>query len=133
MFLSYTFHLVMPAVAWTDLLMFCYSISHPDQVLLWQDMSAIKTNILRRMDTSPAAVRVVCIKFVQKVVQVQTPGVIADPRVSCFQKIGVRMDGLTECRDLIVTRYRSHLSLETILCCQSRTSKLKHPVCWIDY
>jgi symplekin len=44
-------------------------------------MTAIKSNILKRMDTSPTSVRVCAIKFVQKVVQVQTPGVIADPRV----------------------------------------------------
>lgn len=44
-------------------------------------MAAIKSNILRRMDTAPAGVRISCIKFVQGVVQVQTPGMIADPRV----------------------------------------------------
>ena len=43
-------------------------------------MAAVKTNILKRWDTAPAGVRVCCIKFVQKVVQVQTPAVI-DPRV----------------------------------------------------
>lgn len=44
-------------------------------------MSAIKSSILKRMDSTPTSVRVCAIKFVQKVVQVQTPGVIADPRV----------------------------------------------------
>lgn len=44
-------------------------------------MAAIKSNILRRMDTAAAGVRICCIKFVQRVIQVQTPGVIADPRV----------------------------------------------------
>ena len=57
-----------------------HSISQPEQVLLWQEMAAIKLNILMRMDKAPPAVRVCCIKFIQKVVQVQTPGVIADPR-----------------------------------------------------
>ena len=33
------------------------------------------------MDTAPMGIRICCIKFVQKVVHVQTPGVIADPRV----------------------------------------------------
>jgi hypothetical protein len=44
-------------------------------------MSAIKTNILRRMDSAPPGVRVCCVKFLQQVVLVQTPGVV-DPRVS---------------------------------------------------
>lgn len=44
-------------------------------------MAAIKSNILRRMDSAPPSVRVCCIKFVQRVVQTQTPGLIADPRV----------------------------------------------------
>lgn len=45
-------------------------------------MSRIKLNILQRMDLAPVAVRICCIKFVQKVVQVETPGLISDPRVS---------------------------------------------------
>ena len=44
-------------------------------------MATIKSNILKRWDTAATGVRICCIKFVQKVVQVQTPGVIADPRV----------------------------------------------------
>ena len=44
-------------------------------------MASIKSNILKRWDTATTGVRICCIKFVQKVVQVQTPGVIADPRV----------------------------------------------------
>lgn len=43
----------------------------------------MKLNILQRMDSAPVAIRICCIKFVQKVVQVETPGVITDPRVSC--------------------------------------------------
>jgi symplekin len=43
-------------------------------------MAAIKSNILRRMDTAPPGVRICCIKFVQRVIQVETPGLIADPR-----------------------------------------------------
>ena len=46
----------------------------------WTKMTALKTAILRRMDTAPAGVRVCCIKFAARVVQTQTPGVIADPR-----------------------------------------------------
>src|SRR5271170_1307611 len=44
-------------------------------------MVAIKLNVLTRMDKAPPAVRICCIKFIQKVVLVQTPGLIADPRV----------------------------------------------------
>lgn len=33
------------------------------------------------MDSAPIAVRICCVKFVQKVVQVETPGLISDPRV----------------------------------------------------
>ena len=44
-------------------------------------MTAIKSNILKRMDSAPTGVRICAIKFIQKVVQVQTSGVIADPRV----------------------------------------------------
>ena len=40
----------------------------------------MKMSILRLMDTASTSVRICCVKFIQKVVQVQTPGVIADPR-----------------------------------------------------
>jgi symplekin len=43
-------------------------------------MSAIKSSILRRMDTAAPGVRICCIKFLQRVVLVQTPGMV-DPRV----------------------------------------------------
>ncbi|EXJ78084.1 hypothetical protein A1O3_09245 [Capronia epimyces CBS 606.96] len=55
-------------------------ISHPNEAALWQDMTSIKLNILQRMDSFPVAIRICCIKFAQKVVQVETPGLIADPR-----------------------------------------------------
>lgn len=64
------------------ILILWYSISHPDLALVWRDMTTIKINILQRIDSSALATRVCCIKFLQKVVQVQTPGVISDPRVS---------------------------------------------------
>lgn len=44
-------------------------------------MQSIKLSILQRMDTFPIPIRICCVKFVQKVVQVETPGLIADPRV----------------------------------------------------
>lgn len=58
-----------------------FRIFNPQDETTWKAMSAIKSNILRRMDTAPAAVRVCCIKFAQRVVQAQTPGAISDPRV----------------------------------------------------
>lgn len=55
-------------------------IANQNDTEAWQKMTAIKSNILRRMDTAPAGVRLCCIKFIQRVVQAQTPGMIADPR-----------------------------------------------------
>ena len=57
------------------------SISHPHDSYTWDRMAAIKSNIFKRWDTAAGGIRACCIKFVQRVVQVQTPGVIADPRV----------------------------------------------------
>jgi len=54
-------------------------------------MVGIKTSILRRMDNETAGVRLCCIKFIQSVVQVQTPGMIADPRVRDINARGVSM------------------------------------------
>ena len=59
-----------------------YSVNHPQDSKPWEVMSAIKQDILRKMDTFPGPVRVCCVKFLQRVVQVQTPGLISDPRVS---------------------------------------------------
>jgi len=58
-----------------------YRIDNADETWVWEKMAAIKSNILRRWDTAPIGVRICCIRFVQRVVQVQTPGFIADPRV----------------------------------------------------
>lgn len=58
-----------------------FSISNPTDSQTWGAMAAIKSSILRRMDKEPSGVKVCCVKFIQRVVQVQTPGQIADPRV----------------------------------------------------
>ena len=63
-----------------------HSIYRSEESFTWQTMTAVKSDILKRMDTAPIGVRVCCIKFVQKVVQVQTPGVISDPRVRSQHK-----------------------------------------------
>ena len=57
------------------------STNNPQKSQTWEQMAAIKTNILRRWDLATIGVRVCCIKFVQRVIQVQTPGIITDPRV----------------------------------------------------
>ena len=61
------------------------SVANPHDVPVWNQMAWIKSNILKRWDTGPAGVRICCIKFVQKIIQVQTPGVIPDPRVRDLQ------------------------------------------------
>ncbi|KAF2146618.1 uncharacterized protein K452DRAFT_262560 [Aplosporella prunicola CBS 121167] len=71
---------VVQAAASIYPLVFRYTINNPHDAPTWQKMAAIKSNILRRMDSAPPGVRICCIKFVQRVVQTQTPGLIADPR-----------------------------------------------------
>ncbi|EEH46366.2 RNA-processing protein PTA1 [Paracoccidioides brasiliensis Pb18] len=62
-------------------LIFRTIVDNPTEDALWEKMTAIKQNILKRWDTAPNNIKVCCIKFVQKVVQVQTAGVISDPRL----------------------------------------------------
>jgi hypothetical protein len=57
-----------------------FSVSDRNDAHHWQLMLAIKSNILQHMDSAPSGVRICCVKFVQQVVLVQTPGII-DPRV----------------------------------------------------
>ncbi|KXL49112.1 hypothetical protein M433DRAFT_159016 [Acidomyces richmondensis BFW] len=57
-----------------------HAIDDRDNEAMWSKMTNIKLSILQRMDSAPAGVRICCIKFVAQVVQVQTPGLIADPR-----------------------------------------------------
>ncbi|OCK96924.1 uncharacterized protein K441DRAFT_656220 [Cenococcum geophilum 1.58] len=71
---------VVQAAASIYPLVFRHILSSPNDVQNWQVMAAIKSNILRRMDSASPGVRICCIKFVQRVVQVETPGLIADPR-----------------------------------------------------
>nr|POF12784.1 mrna cleavage and polyadenylation specificity factor complex subunit pta1 [Quercus suber] len=61
-------------------LVFRHTISTPTDTETWAKMARIKSSILKRMDISTPGVRICCVKFVARVVQVQTPGVIADPR-----------------------------------------------------
>ncbi|PNS18551.1 hypothetical protein CAC42_5090 [Sphaceloma murrayae] len=59
---------------------FRHIIATPTDAESWQKMADIKSSILRRMDSAPSGVQICCVKFIQRVVQVQTPGLIADPR-----------------------------------------------------
>ncbi|KAL4888682.1 hypothetical protein BDV59DRAFT_188151 [Aspergillus ambiguus] len=61
-------------------LIFRHIINNPGDTTAWENMTAIKQVILRQWDSFPYPVRICCIKFVQRVVQVQTHGLIADPR-----------------------------------------------------
>lgn len=71
------------------------SISNSNDTATWQRMAAIKSNILRRMDTASPGVRICCIKFVQQVIQTQTPGLITDPRVCMGHNHTIRGQWLT--------------------------------------
>ncbi|KAI9756161.1 MAG: hypothetical protein M4579_003974 [Chaenotheca gracillima] len=61
-------------------LVYRHIVTHPTDTAAWERMAAIKSRILKIWDTAPLGVRVCCIKFVQRVIQSQTPGLIADPR-----------------------------------------------------
>ncbi|KAL8761536.1 MAG: hypothetical protein Q9184_002356 [Pyrenodesmia sp. 2 TL-2023] len=71
---------VIQASASIYALVFRYIIANSHDSATWDCMAAVKSNIFRRWDTASGGIRVCCIKFVQRVVQVQTQGVIADPR-----------------------------------------------------
>ncbi|KAM3419119.1 hypothetical protein BST61_g5067 [Cercospora zeina] len=59
---------------------FRHTVNNTTDSTTWGKVAAIKSSILRRMDTAPPGVRICCIKFVATVIQTQTPGMIADPR-----------------------------------------------------
>jgi hypothetical protein len=73
-------------------------------------MVAIKSNILKRMDTAPIGVRVCCIKLLQRIVQVQTPGVISDPRVRRWPSLSTQSIP-TEADMYVATRAKRDLYL----------------------
>ncbi|KAI4921527.1 hypothetical protein J4E85_008872 [Alternaria conjuncta] len=60
-------------------LVYRHIVSDASDAQKWQLMAGIKSNILRRMDAAAPGVRICCVKFLQQVVLVQTPGV-TDPR-----------------------------------------------------
>ncbi|EPS40868.1 hypothetical protein H072_5234 [Dactylellina haptotyla CBS 200.50] len=50
------------------------------ETAVWQQMAAIKSKIISMLDTAAEGVRLACIKFVQRIILVQTPGA-SDPRL----------------------------------------------------
>ena len=95
-------------------------------------MSAIKQDILRRMDSFPCPVKLCCVKFIQRVVQVQTPGLISDPRVCLTSSTGLDVSILSSTSDRTRMRRLWPLFPETMLFCQYRTSKRNPQVFSID-
>ena len=59
---------------------FVYRCSNRNDADAWNKMVAIKSKILSLWDIAPIGVRICCIKFVQRVILVQSRG-ITDPRV----------------------------------------------------
>jgi symplekin len=55
------------------------STYHPEEAETWNHLQAIKNAILSQMDSYPPSIKACCVKFIQRVVQTQTPGII-DPR-----------------------------------------------------
>src|SRR5436190_8374242 len=65
---------------WTEVLRVC-RCSNRNDTITWEKMTTIKTKILRMWDFGSEGIRLSCIKFVQRIILVQTPGA-TDPRVS---------------------------------------------------
>lgn len=108
-------------------------INNSGDTSAWEKMAAIKSNILRRWDTAAAGVRVCCIKFVQKVIQIGTPGVIADPRVSRPCRVIYRLKADMIKSVPIRMKHLLRWYLETTHSYRPGTLKLKPPVCSTDY
>ncbi|KAI9788445.1 MAG: hypothetical protein M1816_006881 [Peltula sp. TS41687] len=61
-------------------LVFRHIIAKPNDSPTWEKMTAIKSGILKMWDSAAGGVRICCVKFVQRVILVQTAGPVADPR-----------------------------------------------------
>ncbi|KAK5117634.1 hypothetical protein LTR62_005057 [Meristemomyces frigidus] len=72
---------------------FRHTLSHPDTTEVWARMASIKSTILRTMDDSAPGVRICGVKFISRVVLVQTPGLIADPRRPELNEISLALLG----------------------------------------
>lgn len=94
---------------------------------MWEKMTGIKQNILRRWDSAPYPVKVCCIKFVQRVVHVQTVGSISDPRV-CVQAARICVLLLTNISDRIKMKHLYLLFPEIMRFYRCPTLKQNHLV-----
>lgn len=59
-------------------------ISNPQDVATWETMKVVKKTLLQGLNSMPASVQMVGIKFMQRMVQVQTAAVIED-KVVCVE------------------------------------------------
>lgn len=110
-----------------------HRVNHPQDSKSWETMTAIKQDILRRMDSFPCPVKLCCAKFIQRVVQVQTPGLISDPRVCLAGYTELDVSILTSISDRTRTRRLWPLFPGIMLFCQYRTWKRNPQVFSIDY
>lgn len=62
------------------LIFFPFRCSNRNASQVWEKMASIKSRILKLWDHESETIRIACIKFVQRVILVQTPGA-TDPRV----------------------------------------------------
>lgn len=110
-----------------------FRINNPGDTSAWEKMAAIKSNILRRWDTAATGVRVCCIKFVQRVIQTGTPGVIADPRVSSPCRAVYRL--LADMMESVLNRMKPRLHWYPGIThsYQPESLKLKLPACLTGY
>ncbi|KAL7270748.1 hypothetical protein RUND412_006537 [Rhizina undulata] len=71
-------------------LIFRHICQNREDAATWGKMDTLKAKILRLWDTAPAGVRVCCIKFVQRVILVQSKG-YTDPRLADRSEISLSM------------------------------------------
>lgn len=109
----------------------CCRITAPHDGQNWKMMLGIKSNILRRMDTAPPGVRICCVKFVQVVVLVQTPGMVADPRVTIISPSTSILNTHTSYSARNKTTYPSPSYPANILSYPTRTWRQSHQGSWI--
>ncbi|PWW79228.1 hypothetical protein C7212DRAFT_288366 [Tuber magnatum] len=71
-------------------LIFRYICNNREDAATWKKMDVLKAKILSLWDTGPVGVRLCCIKFVQRVILVQSRGV-TDPRLADRSEISLSM------------------------------------------
>ncbi|RPB02356.1 hypothetical protein L873DRAFT_1826757 [Choiromyces venosus 120613-1] len=71
-------------------LIFRYICNNREDAATWKKMDVLKSKILNLWDTGPVGVRLCCIKFVQRVILVQSRGA-TDPRLADRSEISLSM------------------------------------------